>query len=86
MSDPVTKKISLKQRNRHIGAANKPLGKLFNKVKKNFKPSVRTVAEDDWGRIDTQICNIVALTGAIVVTLVVLRSLYLMYIKSEDSC
>lgn len=85
MTDPAPKKASLNTRNKHIDAVNKPFVKIFNKVKKNFKPNVRKVATDDWRNIDAQICNIVALTGAIVVTLVILRSLYLMYIKSEET-
>lgn len=39
--------------------------------------------EDELTAYEVQICNMVAWAGAIVVTAVVLRSLYLMYMKPD---
>lgn len=75
-------KIKLSKPNIDI---TKPLTKILNKVKKINKPKVYKVPEDDWSHVEAHICSIIAWTGAIVITAVILRSLYLMYIKPEGT-
>lgn len=41
--------------------------------------------QEEWSPIEIQFCNIVAWTGAIVITVVILRSLYLLYMKPEGT-
>lgn len=76
-------KIKLSKPN--IDYITKPFTKILNKVKKINKPKVYKVPEDDWSHIEAHICSIIAWTGAIVITAVILRSLYLMYIKPEGT-
>jgi hypothetical protein len=60
----------------------------FKKRKFDFIKKYWTLCSKEGEQINTyevQICNVVAWTGMLVVTIVVLRSLYLMYLKPDGT-
>ncbi|CAH2108680.1 unnamed protein product [Euphydryas editha] len=82
LDESMKNKIKISKPNVDI---TKPFTRILSKVKKINKPKVYKVPEDDWSHLEAQICSIIAWTGAIVITAVILRSLYLMYTKPEGT-